>query len=220
MLTIVGGGCLAVVVLAVVAFFLVEAQGKKRAEEALAARGRELGTWTVYYDVKANRIGLTGTISERDLLRYALFRVHDLFDYNQGLEGERRRIGEAIISAARNLEGEKWDFLFQPPKSELFHASESKDATLFKYFEGKLYENAIDKPRFLGGDAMAKQKGLLGECIALIQYFAKDPQRGVNICSGVVRMVEKELRDGPPGQGARFWNLPNETLKEIAGPQG
>ncbi len=100
-------------------------------------------------------------------------------------------------------------------KSGTFHSSDS----LFKYFDGKLYENAIDQPRFLGGDSIAKQKGLLGECLALIQHFAKDPSRGGIISAAVVRMVEKELRDGPPGQGAMFWNLPNETRREIAGPQ-
>ena len=207
-------GCLAVVLLAVGAFFAFEAFERKRAKEALAAQGKELGTWTVYYDVKSKRIGLTG-IPEAALLRYLLFRLHDLFDYNQGLEAERRRIAEVVTSAARGLEGETWTLLFPAPKSECYHAYDSPNGTLFKFFEGKLYENAIDMPRFIGGDSIAKQAGLLGECIALVQHFKRDPARGVNITAAVARMVEKELRDGPPGKGAAFWNLPNETLREI-----
>ena len=215
MLMVLGGACLGLVVLAVVAFFVFEAMGKKRAQEALAARGNQLGNWTVYYDVKQNRIGLTGTFPEQELFRYLLFRVHDLFDYNQGLAAERQRIAEAITSAARGLDGESWTLVFPAPKSECYHASESPNGTLFKYFEGVLYEHAIDQPRFIGGDSIAKQKGLLGECLAIVQHLKRDPARGVNICSAVARMVEKELRDGPPGQGARFWNLPNETFREV-----
>lgn len=215
MFLMLGGGCLVVVLLAVVAFVVADARGKKRTREALAARGNALGQWTVYYDVKRNRIGLNGTIQEKDLLRYLLFRVHDLFDYNQGMEGERRRIAEALTAAARGLEGESWELLFPAPESECYHSVNSPQGTLFKFFDGTLYEHAIDTPRFIGGDSIAKQKGLLGECIALIQHLGKDPARGVNLREGVVRMVEKELRDGRPGQGAMFWNLPNQTLREI-----
>lgn len=219
MLMTLGGLCLGVVLLVVIALVVADSRAKKRAAEALAARGKELGQWTVYYDVKQHRIGLIGTFPEEALLRYMLFRAHDLIDYHRGVEGERRRIGEALISAARNLEGQKWELLYPAPKSECFHGTDSPNGTLFKYFDGKLYENAIDQPRFLGGDSIAKHEGLLGECIALIQHFAKDPSRGAIISAAVVRMVEKELREGQAGSGAMFWNLPNETRREIAGPQ-
>lgn len=217
MLAILGGACLGLVALAVGGFFVMEAMNKKRAQEALAARGNALGEWTVYYDVKSKRIGLSGTFPEAALLKYLLFRMHDLFDYNQGLEGERRRLGEAFITAARGG-GEAWQLVYPTAKGDTFHSTDSPNATLFKYFDGTLYEHAIDQPRFIGGDSIAKAQGLEGECLALIQHFAKDPQRGGIISQAVVRMVEKELREGKAPDGARFWNLPNETHKEITGP--
>lgn len=217
MLTILGGACVVLVVLAGGGFALMMAMDKKRGQEALAARCNALGQWTVYYDVKQKRIGVSGTFPEAALLRYMLFRIHDLFDYNQGLEGERRRIGEALITAARGG-GEAWQLVYPTAKGDTYHANESPNATLFKFFDGTLYENAIDQPRFLGGDSIAKAKGLEGECVALIQHFAKDPARGGVISQAVVRLVEKELREGKAPDGARFWNLPNETYKEITGP--
>jgi len=210
MVTMLGGACVALVLLAVVGFFVMEAMNKKRAQEALAARGNELGSWTVYYDVKKNRIGLTATFPERELIRYLFFRIHDLFDYNQGLESERRRIAEALLAAARGNATENWEFLFPAPMSECFHSSQSPNGTLFKFFEGKLWEHAIDQPRFIGGDSIAKQKGLLGECIAIIQHLGKAGKIG----EATVRLIESELNGGPQGQGARFWNLPNQAFRE------
>jgi hypothetical protein len=218
MLTMLGGACLALVVLAGGGLGLMMALDKKRRTEALAARGNALGEWTVYYDVKQRRIGLGGTFPEGALLKYLLFRMHDYFDYLQGMEGERRRVADTLISAARGMEGEQWSLVYPVQKGDTYHANESPNATLFKFFSGTIYENAIDAPRFLGGDSIAKQKGLLGELVALIQHFAKDPNRGGIISQAVVRMVEKELRDGKAPEGARFWNLPIETYKEITGP--
>jgi hypothetical protein len=217
MLTMLGGGCLVLVVLAVGGFFAFEAMNKKKHAEALAARGDALGEWTVYYDVKGNRIGLGGTFPEAALLKYMLFRIHDLIDYNRGLAAEQRRLGEVLIGAARGS-GEPWQLVYPVAKGDTYHANESPNATLFKYFDGTLYEHAIDQPRFLGGDSIAKAKGMEGECVALIQHFAKDPSRGGIISQAVVRLVEKELREGNAPDGARFWNLPNETYKEITGP--
>ena len=107
-------GLVALVALAVFAFTLIE---QKRARQTLAARGAQLGTWTVYYDVKARRVGLVATFGERELLRYLVFRLHDLLDYNQGLEAERRRIADAVLAAALGT-GEAWQFLFPPPQGE------------------------------------------------------------------------------------------------------
>ncbi len=217
MLTMLGGACLVLVLLAGGGLGLMMALDKKKRTEALAARGSALGEWTVYYDVKGNRIGIIGTFPEAALLRYMLFRIHDLIDYNRGLEGERRRIGEVLISTARGS-GDQWQLVYPAAKGDTYHGTESPNATLFKYFNGTIYEHAIDQPRFLGGDSIAKHKGMEGECVALIQHFAKDPARGGIISQAVVRMVEKELREGNAPDGARFWNLPNETYKEITGP--
>jgi hypothetical protein len=209
------GVVVGLVVIAGVAFFAFDASMKRRAAEALAARGAVLGDWTVYYDTKANRIGLIATFGEEHLVRYLLFRLHDLFDYNQGLEPERRRLADLFTAAARGLPSEDWTFLFNPPKTETYHAYDSPQATLFKFFDGKLYENAIDQPRFIGGDAIAKQKGLVGEIIALTHHLGAT-ERGAVTKDAIARMVEKELREGRAPEGARFWNLPTQTLREIA----
>ena len=204
-------GLVALVALAVFAFTLVE---QKRARETLAARGAQLGTWAVYYDVKTLRIGLIATFGERELLRYLVFRLHDLFDYNQGLEAERRRVAQAVLAATQGR-GEAWQFLFPPPKGECFHGTESPTGTLFKFFAGSLFEHAVDQPRFLGGDSIAKQEGLVGECIALTQHLVSDASRGPRVAAALTKLVEQELSAGAAPRGARFWNLPNETLREV-----
>lgn len=209
------GGLVGLVALGALALFLFDLSEKKNAREALAARGRELGTWTVYYDVKQRRIGLVATFGESELLRYLVFRLHDLFDYNQGLEAERRRIGDLLIATARGTGGEQWQFLFNPPKGECYHAYDAPNGTLFKFFDGSLFEHAVSQPRFIGGDSIAKQQGLVGECVAIIHHLTRDPAQADRIGSAVARLVEKELATGTPGRGAKFWDLPNEALRSV-----
>ena len=54
-------------------------------------------------------------------------------------------------------------------------------------------------------------------CVALVQHFKRDPARGVNIIAAVARLVEKELRDGPPGKGAAFGTITAQSVTGTAG---
>jgi hypothetical protein len=206
-------GVIVVLVVGLVVLVRVsEASAKKRALEAEAARGRELGTWTVYYDVKGLRIGLVATFPEAELLRFLLFRVHDLFDYNRGLEGERRALADALRAATRG-EGERWQLAFPPAPGECYHAYDSPNGTLLKFFDGSLFEHAVSQPRFLGGDAIAKAKGLVGECVAIIAHLRRDPATGAKVSKAVDMLVERELSGAASGSGAAFWTAPNDALR-------
>ncbi|UJR80242.1 hypothetical protein [Sandaracinus amylolyticus] len=205
-----------VVIVALVGGLLVaaDASAKRAAREAELAKGNALGTWTVFYDVPGRRIGLSGTFGERDLLRYLLLRAHDLFEYNQGLENERRALADALRAASRGNPGEPWTLLFPVPESECFHAHERPDAKLFKYFDGTLFEHAITQPRFLGGDSIAKQKGLVGECVAIAAHLSGDPARSAQVARAIDRLVQRELAEGTSSPGAKFWDRPNDALRQ------
>ncbi len=206
---------LGVVVLAIVVLVLVSrAKAKQREREDALAKGSAVGTWTVYYDVKAHRIGLIATFGEQELLRYLLFRAHDLFDYNQGLESERQALAASLRAAASGRPDKDWKLLFPPPKGECFHAYDSPNGKLFKFFDGTLYEGAIDQPRFLGGDSIAKQQGLVGEVVAIAAHLAASPATAQRVATAIEHLVSRELTAGiVRGGGAKFWALPNEALR-------
>jgi hypothetical protein len=188
------------------------ALAKKNARDTELARGAAIGTWTVYYDVKTLRIGLVATFGEAELLRYLLFRAHDLFDYNQGLEGERRQLAEALRAAASGRPGEPWKLLFPAPKADCYHGHDSPNGTLFKFFEGTLFEHAVSQPRFLGGDAIAKQQGLVGECIAIAAHLAANPATSQRVARAIDVLVQRELAEGVARPGPKFWAIPNDAL--------
>ncbi len=208
--------CLGIVV-ALVALFgvlllIIDQKGKADGRAALAARGSALGTWTVFYDVKACRIGLNATFSQPELVRFLFFRAHDLFDYLQGMEGERRALAEQLKAAASGQPTKEWALLFPVAAAECFHAYDSPKATLFKFFEGTLHERAVDQPRFLGGDSIAKQQGLVGECVAIAAHLSRDPRLAPQLVRALDVMIDQELTGGRPGTGAKFWARPVEAL--------
>ena len=148
--------------------------------KALKEKGRALGEWTVYYDVPGRRIGLRASFGEDQLLRFLIFRLHDLFSYNAGLRAEQSALAEAVRAAAR---GEaSWTLLFPPAAEDCFHATQ---------------------PRFLGGDAIAKHKGLVGECVAIAGYLAARQPDPVVVA--VDALVSRQLAEGDPPAGPRFW---------------
>jgi len=128
--------------------------------------------------VKANRIGLVGTFPEEALLRYLLFRVHDLFDYNQGSEGERLKIGEAADQRGTRARGREVGVPLPGAEERGFHAYDSPNGTLFKYSTGSCTRTRSIR-RGSWRAILRQQKGLLGECIALIHTSRKTP-RGWN----------------------------------------
>ena len=71
-----------------IVFFVVN--GKRDRQIAEREKGQALGSWTVYYDVPQQRIGLKASFGEEHLLRYFIFRLHDLFGYHTGLRGEQQ----------------------------------------------------------------------------------------------------------------------------------
>jgi hypothetical protein len=204
------GGVVLVIALAAVALTL-----KSRADAAAAEklRGATVGTWTVYYDVPGKRIGLVASFGEAELLRYLVFRLHDLFDYNQGLDGEIRRIAEAVRAAAHGLATESWALVFPPAKGECFHASESPNGKLFKFFDGTLFEGEVTCPRFIGGDSIAKQAGLVGECIAVASQLARHSATAPKVARAIDVLVDRQLAEGRAGTGPRFWSRPNDALR-------
>lgn len=206
------GAVVGLVALFGVLLLVVDLKGKADGRAALAARGNSLGTWTVFYDVKAFRIGLNATFSEADLVRYLFFRAHDLFDYLQGLERERQALAEQLRAAASGQPTQEWALLFPVAAGETFHAYDSPKATLFKFFEGTLYERAVDQPRFLGGDSIAKQQGLVGECIAIATHLSRDPRLAPQVARALDLLIDQELTGGRPGVGAKFWSRPAEAL--------
>ncbi|MBX3249758.1 MAG: hypothetical protein KF901_21455 [Myxococcales bacterium] len=190
------------------------AKQKRDVAEAERRRGRAIGTWTIYYDVPGTRIGLVADFGEDELLRYLIFRAHDLFDYNQGLEGERRALAEALRAAAKGTPIEPWELLFPPSPEDRYHADAAPHATLFKFFEGTLYEGAITQPRFLGGDWIAKQKGLVGECVAIAAHLSRIPARARQVERAIEHLVTRELSEGTAPRGPRFWERANDALHE------
>jgi hypothetical protein len=186
-----------------------------REKLTVAAMGREIGTWEVSYDVKERRIGLKASFSDAELLPFLLFRLHDLFDYHRGLEADRRRLAQLVTSAARGAPDEAWALVFQPADSECYHFHNSPNATLFRFFQGSLFEHAVSQPRFLGGDAIAKQQGLVGECVALTTHLINDPVRGPSVAAAVTKLVEQELAVPHAPSGPRFWAMPNHALKMV-----
>jgi hypothetical protein len=204
---------LGIVVVIALLIVISSARAKKAARDAEIARGAALGTWTVYYDVKALRIGLVATFGEGELLRYLVFRAHDLFDYNQGLEAERQRLASSLRAAATGTPDTPWKLLFPPPKSECFHAHESPEGTLFKFFDGTLYEGAVDQPRFIGGDSIAKAEGLVGECVAIAAHLRANPATAQKVATAMELLVSRELAEGVAGRGAKFWAIPRDALR-------
>lgn len=204
------GGIVVVIALAAVALTL---KSKADAAAEVKVRGASVGTWTVYYDVVSLRIGLVASFGDTELLRYLVFRLHDLFDYHQGMEGEIRRIADAVRAAAHGRATESWGFVFPPAKGECYHAYESPDVKLFKFFEGTLFEGGISRPRFIGGDAIAKQKGLVGECIAIASHLAQNPATAPKVARAIDSLVDRQLAEGRAGTGPRFWTRPNDALR-------
>lgn len=192
------------------------ARAKKSARDAEIARGRELGAWTVYYDVKALRIGLIATFSEDELLRYLLFRAHDLFDYNQGRERDRESLAASLRTASSGKPHQPWRLLFPAPKGECYHASDSPNGTLFKFFDGTLDEGAVSQPRFVGGDSIAKAEGLVGECVAIAAHLSANPVTAKKVATAIEWLVSRELAGGVAGRGAQFWAIPKDALRAAA----
>jgi len=69
----------------------------------------------------------------------------------------------------------------------------------------------------MGGDFFAKQKGPLGECIALIQHFAKDP-RAVDHLRGRWCAWSRKSCATASLVRSDVLELAHETRKEISGP--
>jgi hypothetical protein len=204
------GGIVAAIALAAVALVL-----KSKADVAAEAkvRGASLGDWTVYYDVPGARVGLVASFGDTELLRFLVFRLHDLFDYHQGMEGEIRRIADAVRAAAHGRATESWSFVFPPAKGDCYHAYEAPDGKLFKFFDGTLFEGGISRPRFIGGDAIAKQKGLVGECVAIATHLARLPETAPKVARAIDSLVDRQLAEGRAGTGPRFWSRPNDALR-------
>lgn len=204
------GGIVGVIVLAAGALVL---KSKADAKAEVKVRGGTVGTWTVYYDVPGTRVGLVASFGEAELLRYLVFRLHDLFDYNQGLDVEIRRVADEVRAAAHGRANAPWSLVFPPAKGECYHAHESPDGQLFKFFDGTLFEGRITRPRFLGGDAIAKQKGLVGECIAIASHLARNPATAPKVARAIDQLVDRQLAEGRAGTGPRFWTRPNDALR-------
>jgi hypothetical protein len=200
-------GIAAVLVVLVVFFVLKSKRDRAIAEKE---KGQALGEWTVYYDVAGQRIGLRASFGEEHLLRYLIFRLHDLFSYNAGLRDEQQRLADALTAAARG-QGVHWSFQFPPDEAECFHAYNSPQGTLYKFFEGTLFEGAITQPRFIGGDAVEKQKGLVGECIAIAGHLAQRSPAAVS--AAVDALVTAQMSEGDAATGPRFWRRATLALR-------
>lgn len=193
-LAIVGALVLLIVVLVI--------KNKRAWTIAEREKGQPVGEWTVYYDVSGRRIGLQATFGDEHLLRFLIFRLHDLFSYLAGLQAEQRALAEAVRAAARG-QGAAWSLCFPPAEGECFHAHDSPEGTLYKFFDGTLFEGAVTQPRFLGGDAIAKQKGLVGECVALAGYLAERQPEAVS--AAVEALISAQTSEGDARSGPQFW---------------
>ena len=200
------GGSVAAVALLALGLWL---KAKRDVREEARIRGQAVGTWTVYYDVAGARIGLAASFGADQLLRYLVFRAHDLFDYNQGMDAERRRLGEALRAAAHGEGTESWQLLFRSD-AQGFDSNESPQLT--RFFEGTLFDGGITRPRFLGGDAAAKQRGLMGEVVAIAAHLSRDPKMAPATVRAIDHLVGRELAEGTAPTGPRFWALPNDAL--------
>ncbi|MEM9069159.1 MAG: hypothetical protein AAGE52_11665 [Myxococcota bacterium] len=185
-------------IVGLITFFVLK--GKRDRQIAQREKGEIVGQWKVYYDVKEKRIGLVASFGEEHLLRYLIFRLHDLFSYKAGLRGQQEQLAQAMRAAIAGQAN--WTLLFPPPKEDCFHAHDAPNGTLFKFFDGTLYEGAVTQPRFLGGDAIAKQEGLVGECIALAGYLLERQPEAVK--RSVETLVARQLAEGD-ARGAFFW---------------
>ena len=203
-LGIVGG------IAALIVFFVMK--NKKALQIAEQEKGQALGDWTVYYDVEAQRIGLKASFGEEQLLRFLIFRLHDLFFYNTGMRGEQEALAAAVSAAAKG-EGAPWSLAFPPAEGECFHSESAPDGKLFKYFDGTLFEGAVTQPRFLGGDSIAKAKGLVGECIAIAGYLAKKEPQAVR--SAVEALVSRQMAQGDVQPGPKFWRPAVAAFKGV-----
>lgn len=108
-----------------------------------------------------------------------------------------------------------WKLLCPAPEAELFHSDKAPRATLFERFDGTLDEGAIDQPRFIGGDAIAKQKGLVGECVAIAAHLARQPAAAAQVARAVDQLVDRELAEGTARPGPAFWSRPMEALRAV-----
>lgn len=193
-LGIVGGLALLIVILVI--------KNKRAWNIAEREKGQSVGEWTIYYDVPGQRIGLKASFGDEHLLRFLIFRLHDLFSYLASLRGEQQRLAELVRAAARG-QGADWSLRFPPAEGECFHSQNSPDGTLYKFFNGSLFEGAVTQPRFLGGDAIAKQKGLVGECVAIARYLAERQPQAVS--AAVEALVAAQMTEGDARSGPQFW---------------
>lgn len=193
---------------ALIAFFVLKSKWAWQIAEK--EKGQEVGAWTVYYDVESHRIGLKATFGEEHLLRYLIFRLHDLFGYNVGMRGAQESLAAAVQAAAQG-ESVDWALEFPPAKSDCYHSEDAPDGKLYKFFDGTLFEGAITQPRFLGGDSAAKQKGLVGECIAIAGYLAKRQPEAVR--AAVDTLVSRQLSQGDVSAGPKFWRPATAALE-------
>lgn len=182
---------------------------KRDAADALQEKGALVGDWSVYYDVPGQRIGLKANFGEEYLLRFLVFRLVDLLSYLAGMKAQQREVMDTVLAAARN-QGASWHLLFPPPPEGLFNSDTSPDGKLFHYFDGQLYEGEASQPRFMGGDSIAKQAGLFGECIALAGHLAQTQPDAVRKAVEAVVRHQDEQGDNHPSPF--FWRRARAAL--------
>jgi hypothetical protein len=197
-----GIGVIAGMIVLLIYFVMRKVESWQLEKLAKQEQGQELGQWSVYYDVEALRVGLKASFGEEHLLRFLIFRLHDLFSYYQGSQAEQEVIASAVRAAASG-DCVDWSLEFPPAEGACYNCNNSPDGTLFKFFDGTLFEGTISKPRFMGGDTMAKHKGLLGECIAVTGHLAQCQPEATY--TAVIALIGHWLKEGGSNEDSLFW---------------
>lgn len=182
---------------------------KRDVANALEEKGALVGKWTVYYDVPGQRIGLKASFGEEYLLRFFVFRLVDLLHFFAGMKAQQREVMDTVLAAARN-QGATWQLLFPPPPVDLTNSAPSPEGKLVHYFDGQLYEGEASQPSFIGGDAIAKQAGLFGECIALAGHLAQTQPDAVRKAVEALVRIQEEQGDNHPSPF--FWRRARAAL--------